>query len=476
MTPNRPMGAGLAGGGLWPAHVPRPVAPGVPPAQAASAPPTADALPPEISAERWPWRGVQWSLTYVGFLGYIFAITTYRFQIGDVSIVVALLGLLTMKEPVRVPGLLKGLGVLLLWGAVGWALSDYPGLVYMRLNLMVKLWMIALVASNALRTREQVRFFLVFWLGCFALYPVRGAFFNYYVYGETLAGRALWNYIFSNPNDLAAYCILQLAMALGLYAIEAKGPVRLATRVGLLLVPLLILLTKSRGAFMGFAVFLLFALWGQKRRGRAFGLTLLVASAVIAIAPKNTLDRVVALRKIEQTGNVGAADEEGSAEQRYEIWKVARLVIRENPVSGVGLGVYPIAHDLASRRAQFDPTAWGRRDTHSTYLNVAAETGFVGLIIFVGSYLAAFISVDSTRRKLRRLRPKTSQVLYAMEAGGIGFFVAAMFASMAHVSFLVLHVVTMWSIAELMKREVATAAAARRRSYHVMHGASVPPR
>ena len=197
---------------------------------------------------------------------------------------------------------------------------------------------------------------------------------------------------------------------------------------------------------------------------------------MIAIAPKNTLDRVVALRKIEQTGNVGAADEEGSAEQRYEIWKVARLVIRENPVSGVGLGVYPIAHDLASRRAQFDPTAWGRRDTHSTYLNVAAETGFVGLIIFVGSYLAAFISVDSTRRKLRRLRPKTSQVLYAMEAGGIGFFVAAMFASMAHVSFLVLHVVTMWSIAELMKREVATAAAARRRSYHVMHGASVPPR
>ena len=54
--------------------------------------------------------------------------------------------------------------------------------------------------------------------------------------------------------------------------------------------------------------------------------------------------------------------------------------------------------------------------------------------------------------------------------------VAAMFASMAHVSFLVLHVVTMWSIAELMKREVATAAAARRRSYHVMHGACVPPR
>ena len=476
-TPDRPIGAGLGGGGLWPAHIPRPVAPGIPSGQIASAAPTADALPPEISTQRWPWRGVQWTLTYVGFLGYIFAITTYRVPIGDVSIVVALLGLLTMKEPVRVPGLLKGLGVLMLWGTLGWALSDYPDLVYLRLNLMVKLWLIALVAANALRTREQLRFFLVFWLGCFALYPVRGAFFNYYVYGETLFGRALWNYIFSNPNDLAAYCILQLAMALGLHAIEPKGPMRLATRIGLLLVPLLILLTKSRGAFLGFAAFLLFALWGQKRRGRAIGITVLIATAVLAIAPKNSLDRVFALRNIESTGNVAAADEEGSAEQRYEIWKVARLIIREHPVAGVGLGAYPMAHNLASRQPQFNPTAWGRRDTHSTYLNVTAETGLVGLIIFLASYLAAFLSVEGTRRKLKKLRPHTAQILYAMEVGGIGFFVAGVFGSMAHVSFLVLHVVTMWSVAELMKREVASAAAAKRATaYQTMHGAPVQVR
>jgi len=476
-TPNRPIGAGLAGGGLWPAHVPRPAAPGIPSAPSVSAAPTADALPPEISAQRWPWRGVQWTLTYVGFLGYIFAITTYRIPIGDVSIVIALLGLLTMKEPVRVPGLLKGLGVFLLWAMMGWGLSSYPDLVYLRLNQLVKLWLIALVAANALRTRQQVRFFLVFWLGCFALYPVRGAFFNYYVYGETLFGRALWNYIFSNPNDLAAYCILQLAMALGLHAIEAKGPVRLATRIGLLLVPLLILLTKSRGAFLGFAVFLLFALWGQKRRGRAIGITLLIATAVLAIAPKNTLDRVFALRKIESTGDVAAADAEGSAEQRYEIWKVARRIIREHPVTGVGLGAYPMEHNIVSQQPQFKQTAWGRRDTHSTYLNVMAETGFIGFIIFASSYLATFISVDRTRRKLKKVRPHTAHILYAMEVGGAGFFVAAIFGSMAHVSFLVLHVITMWSVAELMKREVAGAAAARRmRDWQLTHGASVPAR
>ena len=473
-TPNRPIGAGLAGAGLWPEHIPRPAAP----APVAALPPgaAADALPPEVSTERWPWRGVQWTLTYIGFLGYIFAITTYRVPIGDVSIVFALIGLLTMREPVRVPGLLKGLGVFLLWGIVGFALTRFPQAVYDRLDAMVKLWLIALVAANALRTRQQVRFFLVFWLACFALYPVRGAFFNFYIYHENLFGRAKWNYIFSNPNDLAAFCILQLSMALGLHALEAKGPVRLATRIGLAVVPFLILLTKSRGAFLGFAVFLLFALWGQRRRGRAVGIAVVVAAGLIFVAPSNVLDRVFALRKIESTGTVAAADEEGSAEQRYEIWKVARLIIREHPIAGVGLGAYPREHELAATRPQFNPTAQGRRDTHSTYLNVTAETGYVGIIIFVATYLGAFVAIESTRRKLKKTRPQTAQTLYAMEIGAVGFFVAALFGSLAHVSFLVLHVITLWCVAELMRREVAASAAVRRaQALHPMHaGPPVP--
>ena len=115
-TPNQPIGAGSAGVDCGLRTSRRPSAP-VPASLLAPGQPAA-ALPPEVSSERWPWRGVQWSLTYVGFLGYIFAITTYRFQIGDVSIAIALIGLLTMKEPIRVPGLLKGLGIFLLWGLV----------------------------------------------------------------------------------------------------------------------------------------------------------------------------------------------------------------------------------------------------------------------------------------------------------------------------------------------------------------------
>jgi O-antigen ligase len=412
---------------------------------------------------KWPWKGVQWNLTYVGFLGYIFAITTYRFPIGDVSIVCALVGLLMQRDNVRIPGFLKGLGVLILWAIVGYSMTKYPTMVNAKLQIVLKLWFIALVAANALRTREQIRFFLAFWLACFAFYPVRGAIFNYYIYHENLFGRAIWNYIYSNPNDLALYCILQLSMAFGLNAIEQKGPVRLGARLGMAVVPFLILITKSRGAFLGFALFLAFVLSGHKRRVRALTLTLVVGGLVLAVAPSGVLDRVFALKKIETTGDVGAADEEGSAEQRYEIWKVARSIIRENPIVGVGLGAYPAAHQLNARRAQFNPTARGARDTHSTYLNVTAEMGFVGIIIFASTYIGLLLSVEGLRRRAKKLRPHTAQTLFMLEVGLLGFFTAATFGSAAHVSFLILHATMMWCIAELIRKELDTAAARRRK-------------
>src|SRR5206468_8596566 len=105
------------------------------------------------------------------------------------------------------------------------------------------------------RTRPQLRFFCVFWLGCFALYPLRGAFFNYFLYQSKLFGRAIWNYIYSNPNDLAALAILQLAMVAALLSLERRGWAKWAGQVGVVLVPLLILMTQSRGAFIALALF-----------------------------------------------------------------------------------------------------------------------------------------------------------------------------------------------------------------------------
>ena len=184
---------------------------------------------------------VRWTVVFVAFLGYIFAITTYRLPIGNLAMLVGLGGIAFQSDRFRFPQLLMWFGAFLLWCAIGYVRTPYPAPVWDKLVDLLKLWAVILVAVNALRSRAHVRFFSVFFLGCFALFPLRGAFFNYFFYRSTLFGRAIWNYVYSNPNDLAALAILQLAMVAALLSLERPGWVKRAAQVGVVLLPLMLL-------------------------------------------------------------------------------------------------------------------------------------------------------------------------------------------------------------------------------------------
>jgi len=448
------------GAGLWPEGAPPPIQVAPPPPMAAA--PQAVVLHDE-PPERNPLKGVKWSLAFIGLLGFVFAITTYALPIGQASVIVAATGLLTQKEKVRVPFLLKMLAIFLLWAIVGYAFTAFPDAVYDSLVNISKIWIVALVAANALRTRAQIRFFHFFYLACFAFYPVRGALFNYYIYHETLFGRAIWNWVYSNPNDLAAFCILQLSLALALFYKERWGMLKIGAFLGTFVLPLVILLTKSRGAFIAFAAFVLLVIAGRKKRVQAIAAVVVTAGVVLMIAPKSSLDRLGGLSKL--TGNdeeIREVDAEGSAFQRYTIWKVARAIIADNPVMGVGLGAYRYTHRRYAIRQEFDPTARGARDTHSTYLNVIAETGFVGFFLYFIAYGTTMMRLEIIRRRCKKDLPESAQALYVQELGVLAFFIAAIFGSVAHVSFLILQVTAVWAFGEVVTAELAAADAQKR--------------
>jgi hypothetical protein len=127
-------------------------------------------------------------------------------------------------------------------------------------------------------------------------------------------------------------------------------------------------------------------------------------------------------------------DPEGSAEARYNIWRVAGTIIKENPVAGIGLGVYPLAHAMYAPRVGVPVSALGFRDTHSTYLNVAAETGIPGAILFLTMVAVVAVPADHIRRRARGT-PRAHQLL-ALELGLLGFMLAGIFGSFAKLSSL----------------------------------------
>ena len=60
-------------------------------------------------------RQVGWTFMFVAFLGYIFAVTTYRLPIAELSMIAALIGLLLQRERLRLPAMLLWSGLLLGW-------------------------------------------------------------------------------------------------------------------------------------------------------------------------------------------------------------------------------------------------------------------------------------------------------------------------------------------------------------------------
>jgi O-antigen ligase len=396
----------------------------------------------------------RWSVAFVGVLAYIYAAVTYGFPIVGPSIVIALLGLTLERTRIVVPLFLVIFALFVAWAAAGYASSADPKTTVDQTIVLSKVLLIVFVIVNVLRDGWRLRTFIIFFLACFAAYPARGTLINYFLAGYTWFGRALWNFIYGNSNDLAALTFFPLSLAVGLALTEKPGWIKKLSFAGVGVLPLIILLTQSRGALIALVVsaLLFFLTHARGRRLRSLLAAGALAVVIIPFVPQSAWERFGGMGALTSAKTINAADPEGSAEARYNIWRVARVIISENGVSGIGLGAYPRAHAIYSPRLGVPPAAIGFRDTHSTYLNTAAETGIPGLLLFLSMILTVVVSCERVRRRAKGT-PRAEQLL-ALELGLLAFLVAGIFGSFAKLSFLYIQLAVMWAVADVARREL----------------------
>lgn len=410
---------------------------------------------PGFGAEDSLLAGVHWSPAYIAFLVYVFVITTYRVQIGTAAMSVALVLLPLERKPLRFPSPLLWMLAFLGWGFVGWGSSQYPSVVWDSLIELAKVCGVVFVAINVLTNLSRVRFFLLAFLGFFAFYPVRGALFSYFIYHGATQGRAAWNYIYSNPNDLAGLCLLPLAFTAGMLVTERRAWVRYCAIAGAIALPFVILLTQSRGATIALAAFALMVLRRQKRRRGA--ILLLVGAIGIAIffaAPASTWKRLGTFSEASDTKSFAEEDAENSARQRLELWRVARTIAEESPITGIGLGAYKNVHYLYAQRPVFDPIALGYRDAHSTYLTLLAETGVVGFALFMMMMLTTIRDAERTRRRAVLTLPGRALQITYMEVGLFGYFIAGIWGSFQMLVMTYLYVAVLYAMTQVLKEDL----------------------
>lgn len=396
---------------------------------------------------RWLYRPgiscVDCSLTLIGLCLYTLVVVTYNLNIAWFGIVLGIIGLLFGRGRVQVPLPIWVYVLFLIWAFLCSFKSQFQNVALGEVIEQSKLLVIMLITVNALKSEGQLRFYLLFFLFCFVITPVRSALVNY-VSGYTLFGRAIAGSIYANPNYLAALSLIALGVSLGVQMTKsAQTSLRIGAWFSSALLLVTILLTQSRGAFLGLVVAMgpAFLRFIFKRKG--FLVWAVIALFVIWFAvPVHVWDRLSGIKKLTSVSTIGAADPEGSAAERFEIQKAAWRIFLDHPVFGVGLGVYGLAN------ARYAPHI-GYRDTHNTYLKLAAEVGMIGLVlwcVFVGSTL-----FYASRMRRRAHETDLASQQYWMEAGFIGYLVAGIFSSFSTIAFPYLIIAALWCSGNLLE-------------------------
>lgn len=221
-----------------------------------------------------------------------------------------------------------------------------------------------------------------------------------------------------DPNDLALVLMFPLAFTIS-QASTSGVPLFKRIISGFVCVLLLaaIIATQSRGGLLGcIAVIGIFAWkWVHSK------LLLMPGGAIAAVV-------LYLVAGISDRASGGAAEVgiDESAMGRIYAWEAAFKMALDNPLTGVGLNNFYSNYFFYS--AYWDGL---NHAVHSTWFGVLAETGFIGLIIFVGLIVSL---IKTSRATLARLKtagsnvpPELNAVAYAVYAGLIGTIVSGTF-------------------------------------------------
>ena len=389
-------------------------------------------------------------LTLLGLLLYITVIITLRLPGGNIAVVTGVAGLIFSRHKLVVPAYLWWLLAFIIWDTIGVPFSVIPSVSQDHATGLAKIWVISLLAVNALRTPARLAIYATVFLLAFLTHPLRSIFMNF-ARGIGVNGRYAANGEFANPNQFAVVLLTALALSICLFIWHRRGSPHWLGGVCSALCPVAILLTSSRGVFIGMTVFTLLVVAGSRQKGKAVVALAFILLVGAMVAPPQVWKRLGGLTKATSTKNLKAVDSEGSAVERYEIWQTAFRIIWDHPVAGTGGSTYRYMN------GQYSPFL-GRRDTHSTYLNILAETGVIGF----GFYFAAIgsLMVLCTKAlRLPRLSTTTRATLRVLISGLVGFLIAAIWGTYTSFSFLFLYLAVMSAAAAVAVKENAASSA-----------------
>lgn len=256
---------------------------------------------------------------------------------------------------------------------------------------------VVLLGAQYLRTRRQIWTMIV--IICLA--AISQAFYGYLQAFLNLGpasfvrDASLRVYgTFDQPNPYAGYINLSLAVTVALTLLGRNWRTRILAAIASLLLWEAEYLSQSRGGFIAITVAVLFIVTVGMPRLRvlmgigAIGALCVVAGYLAGLVPERFLTPVLRILGLVRISFIKPSVQDYSTAERLAHWIAGVKMFLDHPFTGVGIGNYPDAYP------QYYITIFTNSlgHAHNYYINIAAETGFLGLVTFLWFVLALFVA------------------------------------------------------------------------------------
>jgi putative inorganic carbon (HCO3(-)) transporter len=319
--------------------------------------------------------------------------------LAAVVLAVWLWRVLSGSEKIEFSHMQLPLAVFLLWGIAGIYGALDVGTAIKVLSIFVMGASVYLVTSQTIRSPQEAHG--IMWaaavtVGITVLYTVVAGFSGSLSYVETDEGGEAYTRfagIFGHPNALGGFLALAIPPMVALAASETVWWKRLSGYLLIIGAMAGLVLTYSRGAWLGTGVGLLILLPVLKR-----GFWLILGAVLLGpvlVGMVTSSDAVLA--RLE---SIAAAGSDPALMERLEIWGMAFRLVAEHPLLGVGLGNFQAAYgrlmvpDLPLLTYPLELP----EHAHNLFLNLAVEVGLVGVSAFAWLLAVAFLRVRQIKR------------------------------------------------------------------------------
>jgi O-antigen ligase len=321
---------------------------------------------------------------------------------------------------------------------------------------------IFIVMVNVVRTETRLKGLLFLalaagvWLSVQAINDYRLGLMT--VEGYRVSGRG--GGIFGNTNDMALHLVTILPISIALM-FGAKGMGRRLFFGGLgVLIIAAIMLSYSRGAFLGMVVVCIFFTFKLGGRHRLEILLAVVGIAVLGavFAPSGYGGRLLSIF-------IPSLDLEGSADaRRGELFRSIYVALR-HPLLGIGMGNYQ--PEMSNRGLV----------THNSYTQVAAELGLTALVCYVMFMVSPLRKLGQIARETFTTRRDSSFyfLTVGLQASLIAYMVSSFFLSVAFNWYVFLLVGYAVCLRRLYESQTGKAVVVENRKKSEMRNANAAP-